>query len=56
MIRNSKLVCMVGITYLYTSHIKLSTVYMYPHISSWRHSEKRADSNKLALIKPKEGA
>ena len=30
---------------IYTSHIKLSTVYMYPHISSWRHSEKRADSN-----------
>ena len=37
----------------YTSHIKLSTVYMYPHISSWRHSEKRADSNQARAYKAK---
>ena len=36
---------------LYTSHIKLSTVYMYPYISSWRHSEKRADSNQARAYK-----
>ena len=38
---------------IYTSHIKLSTVYMYPHISSWRHSEKRADSNQARAYKAK---
>ena len=37
----------------YTSHIKLSAVYMYPHISSWRHSEKRADSNQARAYKAK---
>ena len=37
----------------YTSHIKLSTVYMYPYISSWRHSEKRADSNQARAYKAK---
>ena len=37
----------------YTSHIKLSTVYMYPHISSWGHSEKRADSNQARAHKAK---
>ena len=37
----------------YTSHIKLSTVYMYPHIPSWRHSEKRADSNQARAYKAK---
>ena len=36
-----------------TSHIKLSTVYVYPHISSWRHSEKRADSNQARAYKAK---
>ena len=40
-------------TKIYTSHIKLSTVYMYPHISSWRHSEKRADSNQARAYKVK---
>ena len=39
--------------FMYTSHIKLSTVYMYPHISSWRHSEKRADSNQARAYKAK---
>ena len=41
------------ITLNYTSHIKLSTVYMYPHISSWRHSDKRADSNQARAYKAK---
>ena len=36
-----------------TSHIKLSTVYVYPHISSWRHCEKRADSNQARIFKAK---
>ena len=39
-------------THTHTSHIKLSTVYMYPHIS-WRHSEKRADSNQTRAYKAK---
>ena len=38
---------------IYTSHIKLSTDYMCPHISSWRHSEKRADSNQARAYKAK---
>ena len=43
----------ISLCLYYTSHIKLSTVYMYPHISSWRHSEKRADSNQPRAYKTK---